>query len=552
MQQQPAICHIQKGYICTINTIAHLSILNIMKFKIRSIVFLLLAIMLWGCNETKQVATTFTNPVIYADAPDMDVIRVGSDFYMVSTTMHLMPGVPIMKSKDLVNWELISYVVPEIKDSTAYDLEGGNVYGKGQWATSLRYHNGKFYVLFATNSPQKTYIYSTSDPAGKWDKVMDLDVLHHDTSLFFDDDGKIYIAGGNGKIRLREMNTDLSDVKEDGLNVEVINGPESGLKGLLEGTHLCKYNGKYYMFLIWWPAGGIRTQLAFRSDKIEGPYEHKVILSDDMDRKGAGVAQGCIIDTEDGRWYGFLFQDRGAVGRVPVLMPCRWEDGWPILGDAEGKVPLTMEVPVAGQPATPLVISDDFSASALAINWQWNHNPDNSLWTLTERPGYMRLKTGKVVQSIFEARNMLSQRTEGPACSGVISLDVSGMKDGDIAGLSAYCADPGAISVNMQGDKKYLVMTDRGEEKERVELTGNVVYLRLDCDFNGGADQAGFFYSLDNKEWMRLGTDFHMVFNLKHFMGNRFGIFNYATKAPGGYVDMDFFEYKRITQAITL
>lgn len=496
--------------------------------------------------QGRQGEDRFTNPVIYADVPDVDVIRVGSDFYMVSTTMHLMPGVPIMKSKDLVNWEIISYVVPEIKDSPAYDLEGGNVYGQGQWATSLRYHNGKFYVFFATNRPQKTYIYSAANPAGKWNKEMDLNVLFHDTSLLFDDDGKVYVAGGGSNIRLQELKSDLSGVKQGGVNVEIVNGREHNLKGLLEGTHLCKYNGKYYLFMIWWPAGGIRTEVAFRSDKIEGPYEHKIILSDDMDRKGAGVAQGCIVDTEDGRWYGFLFQDRGAVGRVPVLMPCRWEDGWPMLGDAEGKVPLIMEKPVKGQKATPLVVSDDFKASKLPFNWQWNHNPDNNLWSLTERKGYMRLKTGKVVQTIFEARNMLSQRTEGPACQGIISLDVSKMQDGDVAGLSAYCSEPGIISVKMEGDKKYLVMTDRNTEKEKVELTRNIVYLRLDCDFNKGTDKANFYYSLNNKDWTKLGTEFQMVYNLKHFMGNRFGIFNYATKASGGYVDVDFFRYKRI------
>lgn len=489
---------------------------------------------------------SFTNPVIYADVPDVDVIRVGSDFYMVSTTMHLMPGVPIMKSKDLVNWEIISYVVPEIKDSPAYDLEGGNVYGQGQWATSLRHHNGKFYVLFATNRPQKTYIYSAVDPAGKWEKVMDLNKLHHDTSLLFDDDGRAFIAGGGSNVRLQELKSDLSDVKEDGVNTVIVKGSEHNLNGLLEGTHLCKYNGKYYLFMIWWPAGGIRTEVAFRADKIEGPYEHKIILSDDMDRKGAGVAQGCIVDTEDNRWYGFLFQDRGAVGRVPVLMPCRWENGWPMLGDANGEVPLVMEKPVKGQQSFPIVISDEFKTSKLPLNWQWNHNPDNSLWSLTERKGYMRLKTGKVVQSIFEARNMLSQRTEGPACQGIISLDVSKMKDGDVAGLSAYCSEPGILSVKMEGSKKYLVMTDREAEKERVELTHAVVYLRLDCDFNRGIDKANFYYSLNNKDWMKLGSEFQMVYNLKHFMGNRFGIFNYATKTPGGYVDVDFFRYKRI------
>lgn len=505
-----------------------------------------LTILFTGCVEKKKILQSFSNPVIYSDVPDIDIIRVGSDYYMVSTTMHLMPGVPIMKSKDLVNWELISYVVPEIKDSPLYDLEGGDVYGQGQWAASLRYHEGKFYVFFATNRPLKTYIYSTEDPSGKWEKVMDLDERYHDTSLFFDDDGRIYIAGGSGNIRIRELKSDLSGIKEDGLNVEVINGEKDNLKNLLEGTHLCKYDGKYYMFLIWWPSGGIRTQLAFRSDNIAGPYEHKVILSNSMDRKYAGVAQGGIIDTEDGEWYGFLFQDRGAVGRVPVLTPCTWVDGWPMLGDQNGVVPKIMQKMCVSESAKPLVISDSFDSSELAINWQWNHNPDNNLWSLSERKGYMRLKTGKVVNSIFEARNMLSQRTEGPACSGIVALDIKGMKDGDVAGLSAYCAEPGIISVNVEDEKKYIVMKDRETEMERIELLGDRVYFRLDCDFNEGRDKANFYYSYDNVEWNKIGTEFQMVYNLKHFMGNRFGIFNYATKTNGGYVDIDFFEYKRI------
>ncbi len=515
------------------------------------------SLLLAGCGIGKRaqqtaLSTTFTNPVIFADAPDTDVIRVGSDFYMVSTTMHLMPGVPVMHSKDLVNWKMLSYVIPELKDSPAYDLEGGNVYGQGQWASSIRHHNGKFYVFFATNRPQKTYIFSAVDAAGPWEKVMDLNERLHDTSLLFDDDGRIYAAGGSGAVRVRELRSDLSGLKEGGFDKTVINGREMGLAGLLEGSHIQKHNGKYYVFMIWWPSGGIRTQLCFRSDKLEGPYEHKVILSDPLDLRGAGIAQGNIVDTEDGRWFGMLFQDHGAVGRVPILMPCRWVDGWPMLGDENGKVPKVMEKPVQGYPATPLVVSDDFSSPKLGLTWEWNHNPDNSLWSLTERKGYMRLKTGKVTQSIFEARNMLGQRTEGRKCSGIVALDVANMKEGDIAGLAAYCSEPGIIQVVVEGGKKFIVMKDRNDEKERVALDKNKVYLRLDCDFTDRVDQATFHYSLDKRTWTKLGSDFKMVYNLRHFMGNRFGIFNYATKASGGWVDVDFFEYSRTPETVAM
>lgn len=511
-----------------------------MKTNENLLMFCLLALLLFvnGCTESPK--QTFTNPVIYADVPDPSVIRVDSTYYMVSTTMHLMPGAPIMRSKDLVNWEIISYLFEEIKDSPAYDLEGGHVYGQGQWASSIRYHDGRYYVFFATNQPQKSYIYATDDPAGKWEKIAEYEGNYHDASLLFDTDGRIYLAYGSSHIRIKEFNADLRSFKEGGLDVEVIHGEP---KGLLEGTHFYKFDDTYYLFLIWWPPGGIRTQLCFRSDRIEGPYEMKTILSDDLDLPGHGVAQGCVVEAVDGQWWGFLFQDHEAVGRTPVLMPCRWEEGWPILGDGEGKVAKEQAVPVAGYACTPLVISDDFSATQLAFNWQWNHNPDPALWSLTERPGFMRLRTGKVVETIFEARNTLSQRTEGPSCAGVLSIDVSQMREGDVAGMGAFCAEPGLLSVVMENGQKYLVMTDRGDEKERVALTQETVFLRMDCDFTD--DTARFSYSLNQKDWVRLGTDFRMIYNLAHFMGNRFAIYNYATQEAGGYVDLDFFEYSR-------
>ncbi len=485
-------------------------------------------------------AETFTNPFIMSDVPDVDVIRVGSDYYMVSTTAHMSPGCPIMHSKDMVNWKIISYVFDELNESPKNNLEGGNIYSRGQWAAVIRYHEGIFYVFFGTGN--KSYLYTTKDPTRKWEQKMVIDEYLHDASLLFDDDGKIYLVYGAGHIRIIEFTADLTGIKKDGLNVEIISGEP---KGLLEGAHLYKFDNKYYITMIWWPAGGIRTQLCFRSDKIVGPYEMKTILSDDLGFANHGVAQGCIIDTEDGRWYGMLFQDHEAVGRVPVLMPCRWIDGWPILGDENGKVPSVMEVPIQGYTdKTELVVSDEFDkGEKLGLTWQWNHNPDNNLWSLTERPGYLRLKTGKVVNNLFEARNTLTQRTEGPACSGIIALETAHMKDGDCAGLSAFCAEPGVISVAKEGGKKFLIMSDRQVEKARVPLAQDHVYLKMDCDFT--TDNALFFYSTDNKEWKQLGDTFRMVFNMAHFTGNKFAIFNYATQEAGGYVDVDFFRYSK-------
>lgn len=502
---------------------------------------------LTGCaslnKKDKAEKTTFTNPFIYADVPDVDVIRVGSDYYMVSTTAHMSPGAPIMHSKDMVNWKIISYVFDEINESPKNNLEGGNIYSRGQWAACIRYHDGLFYVFFGTGN--KSYIYTAKDPAGKWEQKLVIDKYLHDASMLFDDDGRIYLVYGARHIRIIEFNEDLSGIKSDGLNVEVIPAEP---KGLLEGAHFYKFDGKYYLTLIWWPEGGIRTQLCFRSDKIAGPYEMKTILSDDLGYANHGVAQGCFIDTEKGNWYGMLFQDHAAVGRVPVLMPCRWVDGWPMLGDENGKVPQVMEKPVqVDNEEMKLVVSDDFvKAPKLGLTWQWNHNPDNSLWSLTERPGFLRLKTGKAVKNLFEARNTITQRTEGPACSGVVSLDLSHMKNGDHAGLAAFCSEPGTLTVVMEEGKKYLIMTDRGVEKARVNLEQDHVFLRLDCNFN--TDDANFFYSLDDKTWIKLGSPFHMIFSMAHFTGNKFAIFNYATTQPGGYVDIDFFRYHKMAE----
>lgn len=505
---------------------------------------LLLLCVAGGCGDagTKQTEEekTFTNPLIYADVPDVDVIRVGSDYFMVSTTAHMSPGAPIMHSKDMVNWEIVSYVFDELNESLKNNLEGGNIYSRGQWAASLRYHDGTFYVFFGTGN--KSYLYTTKNPFGKWEKKLVIDEYLHDASMLFDDDGRIFLAYGARHIRIIEFKEDLSGIKEDGLNVEVIPGEP---KGLLEGTHMYKFGGKYYLTLIWWPEGGIRTQLCFRSDRIEGPYEMKTILSDDMGYEGHGVAQGCFIDTDKGDWYAMLFQDHEAVGRVPVLMPCRWENGWPMLGDEKGKVPLTMEKPVQGYAKKGgLVVSDEFSyeENKLGLTWQWNHNPDNALWSVTERPGYLRLKTGRVVQNLFEARNTLTQRTEGPQCAGTVALDVRNMKDGDRCGLAVFCSEPGTLTVVKENSDKCLVMTDRGIEKERIPFSQNYIYLKVVCDFM--TDDALFYYSLDGKDWKQLGERFHMIFSMAHFTGNKFALFNYATKTAGGYVDVDYFHYE--------
>jgi hypothetical protein len=322
-------------------------------------------------SATAVESGKFSNPVIYADVPDIDIIRVNDTYYMVSTTMHLSPGCPIMKSKDLVNWEIVNYVYDILGDTDAMNLRNGeSMYGNGQWAASLQYHNNKYYVAFNSNTTGHAYIYTTDDiENGSWTKT-ELAKSYHDMALFFDDDTP-YIVYGSGEIKYVELSEDLSGEKEGGKSGTLFSahsGADAGKfdGGLsFEGTHVMKKDGYYYVFNICWPAGKPRIEVCHRSKSFtDGTWETKEILNANFSNNGtnAGVAQGGVIDTADGRWYGFMFQDHGAIGRTPVLTDCTWIDGWPMLGkDGDGKtVEAEMELPVEGSESRSLVKSDEF------------------------------------------------------------------------------------------------------------------------------------------------------------------------------------------------
>lgn len=513
------------------------------------------------------------NPMLWADTPDPDVIRVGDTFYMVTTTMHLMPGAPVMASKDLKHWETVGYIFDRLTDSPKYDLQEGTVYGRGQWATSLKYHDGKFWALLAPNEAGpmgQTYIFTAPKAEGPW--TIHSRLRHfHDATLFFDDDGTPYVFFGTGE--MCQLTRDLKGVVEGSLRHYFQR--EADERGLLEGTRVIKHRGTYYALLIShvYAPGRHRREVCYRTKDLNGKWEKNVILESDFGGFSY-LAQGTIVDTEEGDWYGIMFQDRGGVGRVLTLSPVRWIDGWPQLGDEQGKVPATMRPYRSLTPdASPngegsnytrgIVCSDEFSSSKLGLHWQWNHNPIDKAWSLTERPGFLRLKTNRVVPNLYLAPNTLTQRMEGPTCSGFVCLDLSKMKDGDRAGLTAFNGDSGVLTVKKNGKKLTLEMseqkvslTDREkavtnvDEKviESIPLSSKKLWLRLDGDFQPGHhDVANFFYSLDGEQWTQIGTkNYRMVFDYRRFfMGTKFGIFNYATKKAGGYVDVDFFRYSK-------
>jgi beta-xylosidase len=504
------------------------------------------ALALFGTVQA-AFAETARNPIIHADVPDLSIIRVGNTYYMSSTTMHLSPGLPIMKSTDLVNWEIASYAYDTLADMDELNLNNGkSTYGMGTWASSLRHHNGTYYVSTFAQTTGLTYIFSTKDPdKGPWEKISFRPMMH-DHSLFFDDDGRVYMLYGGGDIRLVELKEDLTGLKEGGFNDIVIREAHAvasrdiGLPA--EGSQLVKHDGKYYLFNITWPRNGMRTVVIHRADKITGPWEGRVGLAD------KGIAQGCLIDTPSGEWFAYLFRDFGAVGRIPYLVPVKWKDGWPELG-VDGKVPDTLDLPPSTGLIPNIIAADEFNRKPgdrpLPMVWQWNHNPANNLWTLTERPGFLRLKTNRIDAGFLEARNTLTQRTIGPECSATVSLDAAGLKDGDVAGIAMLQRDYGYLAVKQEDGRNHLVMlgvrSGSPVEIERVALDRDLVLLRVECDFRERADSARFHYSLDGRKWNAIGDPHKMSYTIPHFMGHRLAIFYYSTTTPGGHADFDFF-----------
>ena len=505
-----------------------------------------------GAAQAAQAAPAH-NPLIWADVPDIAIIRVGKTYYMSSTTMHMSPGLPIMKSTDLVNWSMASYAYETLADNEALRLENGkNAYAAGSWAPSLRYHDGVFYASTFSYTSGRTHIYTTRDPErGPW-KEMSFEPVLHDHSLFFDDDGRVYMVYGGGRITLVELKSDLSGIKPGGVNKVLIENVNTvfgtdlgGLNG--EGSHLSKINGRYYLFNIASPGSRwARTVIVHRADSIDGPYEGRIVLDD------RGIAQGGLIDTPDGKWYAYLFKGNGAVGRIPYLVPVTWKDGWPVLGQ-DGKVPMTLDIPAGAQGvsgASGIVASDEFNRQpgdpALPLAWQWNHNPRPNDWSLTKRPGHLSLVTSRVVATLPEATNTLTQRTFGPATFATTSIDVSGMKDGDVAGLTVFQKQYGFVGVKMTGGVRSLVMvsadSDKPEEIASIPLAGKTVHLKVESEFEPAPEVARFSYSLDGKSWAPIGRPSRLTYSYPtHFMGYRYGLFFYSTKTAGGRVDFDYY-----------
>lgn len=497
------------------------------------------------------------NPILWMDYPDPDIIRVGDTYYMISTTMHFMPGGVILRSYDLVHWEIASYVFETLDNTPAQCLEDGqNIYGKGMWAASLRYWKGRFYVCFVANDTKKTYLYQADDIDGPWEKQI-VEGFYHDCSLLFDDDVRIYIVYGNTDIYITELNKEMTAPLEGGLHRLIISDRGNDVMLGYEGAHIYKIKGHYYVFLIHWPNGKPRTQACFSANEVGGTYVGGDVLQDDMGFYECGVAQGGIVDTPDGDYYAMLFQDHGAVGRIPVLVPVTWRDGVPAFG-VNSKVPHHI-APKSTRPQytyEPLYISDSFSHPA----WQWNHTPDNALWSITENQ-HLKITTDRLCQNVTQAKNTLTQRMCGPVCEATITIDGSQMMIGDVAGLCALQGNYGVIGLAKEKGGYFLVVItkthqsspvvlkandqDLGELRAKIPWKSHSVSVKLQADFSGQTETATFYYK-ENKQWHPLGRPHQLTYRLDHFTGCRFGLGYYATKESGGSAIFDKFTYQVI------
>lgn len=479
---------------------------------------------------------TYRNPPLYADYPDPDIIRVGRDFYFASTTFVNAPGLTLLHSKDLVNWELAGHVMSRLAGKPEYDLTSGGDYRHGVYAPSLRRYRGKFYVV-VTPPGLNTRIYSARDVRGAW-TMHELDRSAFDPGFFIDSDGKGYIAtsgGWDGTIKLLSLNADFTRVVSE-QKIHFVKGAE--------GSKLIKRGQWYYLF------NAIPGRLALvvsRAKSLTGPWETR----DQIDDRTGGH-QGALVDLPGGGWYGFVMRDAGAIGRVTNISPVFWRDDWPVWGtpQAPGRVPEVATKPIQGQPFVEPAASDGFDGPALGLQWQWNHNPDDSRWSLSERPGWLRLKA-TTAADVWTARNTLIQKGQGPRSRGVVKLDVRGLAPGDACGFGTFGKFSSQIVVTRTQDglarlsARLVEAVETGvktsSEGEARQFPPGDFWLRADLDFQ--TQKTALAYSLDGRAWTALGADFPLAYDWRTgtFQGEQFSLFCYNPEGGQGHLDVDSF-----------
>ena len=524
---------------------------------------------------------TFTNPLFYDEFSDPDILRVGDDYYLAGTTMHAVPGLVILHSKDLVNWENVSYCFdrfdfPEDRFSLKNHDE---IYGQGIWAPCIRYANGQFYVFSNVNG-KGLQCYTSKDIHGPW-KHHNMKGNIYDLGVLFDDDGKIYAIHGYGTVKCTELKPDMSGPVEGTERVIIPDG-----RGIGEGHHMYKINGMYYLISTDYSPNG-RT-LCSRSKNIWGPYETRVISADEtygyhaasltqvpgrpkyrigedgtkfglgpLDKDATACTnahQGGIVQFNDGSWWALLMMDFHSIGRTVCLMPMTWKDGWPMVGldNNLGRAPRTWFIPgtqmgnyKAGEkplsePHGPYVRSDNFDGKQLGRIWQWNHNPEEKMWGL--KNGKLRINSMPAEQLMW-ARNTLTQRVIGPKSITTVEMSVKELKDGDVAGLgniNVPCSWLGLVKEGKELTLRCFEQLTNDTIDTKVELPKGKIWLRSIGDYDN--DQAQYAYSTDGTTFHTLGRMMPLSYQLITFQGSRHALFAFNIKGKnGGYAEFDNF-----------
>jgi beta-xylosidase len=502
-------------------------------------------------SDTQQwpFSNTMDNPIFWNDLPDIDIIRVNNTFYYSASSNHFSPGAPILRSYNLVDWEYVSHSVPVLDFGPEYDLDGGQAYNLGIWASSLAYRasNDMFYWIGCMRTNLRTYVFTASSAQGPWKKHSQIGTCYYDASLLIDDDDTLYVAHGS-------TNISIAQLSHDGISEAKVKSVYNSTIGYIEGSRFYKINGKYYIFL----TRPTTDEFVLKSTNGPwGPYHMQpVSVNATAPVPGAGAPhQGGIVSTSSGDWYYMAFVDCYPGGRIPVMAPLLWNaDGWPVLKLNNNTWGLTYPFPdvPSGYPSVKSALGiENFSSETLQPDWEWNHNPDNTNWYL--RNG-LYLQTATVTNDFYKARNTLTRRILGPKSIGIAVLDISTMRDGDISGLALMRDNSAWIGVHRDEHATKVAMINNvtmnnnhttvsfGTEIASAEIPSRQIWLRLAVDIRPGTHSPGHFsYSLDGKDFHSLGNEFIMkqggLYN-----GYRYGIFNYATKALGGVVKVQSFE----------
>lgn len=498
----------------------------------------------------------YQNPIIYADYSDPDVIRVGDDFYMTASSFVHTPGLPILHSKDLVNWTILSYAIDRLPDS----YEGVPRHGDGIWAPSLRYHDGKFWI-FVGMPDEGVFMTTATDPAGSWTPLHLVKEAKGwiDTCPFWDDDGQAYLVhafarsrcGIKHRLNVCRMKPDGTGLLDDG--VLVFDG-EIG-HPTMEGPKLYKRNGFYYIFA---PAGGVPTgwQTILRSRSILGPYEDKIVLhqgSTDIN----GPHQGGYVELDSGEDWFVHFQDREAYGRIAHLQPMRWEDDWPVMGINQNEAGIGEPVRVFKKPDVgglhPVVepaTTDDFESRTLGLQWQWQGNWKPEWYSLEANPGYLRLHAQQLPEggsTLYHAPNIIGQKLPAPEFSATAKLEFHPVAAGEKAGLIIFGHSYACVAVEAEEKGTRLIYTE-GHGSKTEPSTESVlqtlplpegtttVYIRTICRLEAVFT---FEYSLDAESYQAFGRSFTATPG--GWVGAKVGLFalQAAGAAQGGYADVD-------------